>query len=113
MNETKHTPLPWQTNQDLIFRQQNLGGVKLSIAYMSRELPSATVKANTALIVRAVNTIDQITAQRDALLEACKQAEDTLKFGASWTDKDFVKDAFGDARKQLQAALALCEKEDK
>lgn len=68
----KHTPLPWATNQDMIYHQANPGGHKLEIAFMSRTLPATSVAANNELIVLAVNS-------HATLLNACKGAREVLK----------------------------------
>lgn len=143
----KHTPLPWiakswdEYNQgnDPRYREQiKVVGTKGEhVAYCDKpEMDGRAInEANAALIVRAVNSIDTVTAQRDALLDhvqtllsifreidrltcncPCMSLQAQHEFERCKEAESYKIALAGvviDIRTQARGAIALCEKEGK
>lgn len=106
VNVEKHTPLPWQLGQ----KSLNIYGPSGRHIVDTRptQWPGED-KANGAFIVHAVNSIDTLTRQRDALLEACKAIDQA--YGIQ-TYSERVN-AMRKGWQLIRSAIALAEKEGK
>lgn len=98
----EHTPLPWKKNEH--GSKSAIVGPNWQVIGGCHGRPVEESEANAALIVRAVNTIDTITEQRDRLLEACKDANEKL------TAEEWRADGVStEIAKRLRKAIAECE----
>lgn len=121
MNETKHTPLPWRSSSwDEVGGGRDdirvLGANGHHVCYCDRPVIESRPlnQANADFIVRAVNTIDEVTKQRDALLAACKLGFSNLDADLSTMELNRLgaeeRERLCNIHRTMAAAIAACEK---
>lgn len=102
MNTPNHTPLPWVAEEGFVYA----GNLRIADCFCDDQpdLPPETEEANAAYIVTACNAYPELVRERDALLQAARDAA-----AKDAVDKALAAASHHELVEKLTTLADLCE----